>query len=77
MLTQSGTPGHVIDLTNFSLKTWISSKFSMFHWICLLFICLFCWVELSLWIVVTPSYNLFSGFRLNIKSFRFIFLFLL
>ena len=48
----------------------------MFHWICLLFILLILvGVELLLCIVVTilECYKLFSGVKLNIRSFSFIY----
>ena len=52
------------------------SQFSTFNWICLLFILLILLgVELPLCIVVTilHCYNLFSGVKLSIRSFCFIF----
>ena len=46
-----------------SLNTWILSKFSTFHWTCLLFIVLILvGVELSLRIVVTLSWNAVTCF---------------
>ena len=61
-----------------TLNTWISSKFSTFHRICLLFILLILMgVELLLCIVVIvvtilKCYNLFSGVKLSVRSFCFI-----
>ena len=56
--------------------TSILSKFSMFHWICLLFILLILvGVELPLCKVVTSileCYNLFSGVKLSMRSSCFI-----
>ena len=53
---------------------WILAKFSMIHWICVLFILLILvHVELPLCIVVMVlSYNLFSGVKLVIRSFRLL-----
>ena len=79
-LTQSEAPDHVIiGWNNFSHQlawsAWISSKFSMFHWIRILFILpVLTGVELSLSLVVTITeyYKPFSGIKLSIRSFCFI-----
>ena len=58
-----------------ALKTWISSGFSIFHCICLLFtVLILVSVELPLCIVVTipECYNLLSGVKLSIRLFCFI-----
>ena len=61
--TQSGASGRVIGWTDFSLNTWMLSKFSIFHWICLLFILLILvGVELPLCIFVTLSCNAITCF---------------
>ena len=61
---------------HFLISTWILSKFSTFHWICLLFILLILvGVELPLRIVVILSWSAvtFSEVRLSIRSFCFIY----
>ena len=66
-LTQSGAPGRVIGwpISHTDTQYMDLSKFSTFHWICLLFIVLtLVGVELPLCIVVTLS-NLFSGAQQN------------
>ena len=67
-LIQSGAPGW----TNFSHQ-WSSLKFSVLHWICLLFISfVLADVELPLCPVDTlilECYNLFAGVKLSIRSF--------
>ena len=62
MLTQSGAPGYVDQFLTLALDTCILSRFSIFHWICLLFtVLIFVGVELPLCMVVTipERYNLF------------------
>ena len=61
-----------------AFTTWISSKFSMFHWICLLF-SLFCSFTGCSFVYscnscyyILECYNLFSGVKLSMRSFCFI-----
>ena len=63
MFIQSAAPGRIIGWTK--INTWISSKFSMFHWICLLFT-FFISVDVDLLsciavIIVTLSYSTTTG----------------
>ena len=58
MLTQSGAPGRVIDWTNFShqhFNVYTTSEFSIFHWICPLYLLVLVGVGLPLCVTVTPS----------------------
>ena len=61
MLTQSCC--WLVQFLTQALNTWISSKFSLFNWICLLFILLILMgVELPLCLFVTLSYNRITCF---------------